>query len=275
MRYILFCLMYFTPNLYAQLVNNIRLLGNQNNIEVYYDFSGYVNNELDIVGFQIIGGSNCGCGENKYNISLDELNGHLVGVKPSKNRLITYNFKDDLTKFRGEKYFVNLEFIIKQSNQENIVKNSKLNENLKNKFKGSKEIPQFESFYLEDSTSIQKPTEDVEIVDIVDIVEPVVDFPDVEAEYIGGEAAMQKCLQQNLVYPEMSMEMGEQGKVYLKFVIEKDGKISNVEVIKGVSRDLDCEAKRLICLMPRWKPGEKNGMKVRSSFTMPINFELN
>jgi len=264
--------MYFTSNLYAQLVNNIRLLGNQNNIEVYYDFSGDVNNALDIVGFQIIEESNCGCSEKKINISLDELNGHLVGVKPSKNRLITYNFKHDLTKFRGEKYFVNLEFIIKHLNQEDIVKNSNLNENLKNKFKGSEEIPQFESFYLEDSTSIQIPTEDIEVVDIV---EPVVDFPDVEAEFIGGEAAMQKCLQQNLMYPEMSMEMGEQGKVYLKFVVEKDGKISNVEVIKGVSRDLDCEAKRLICLMPRWKPGEYNGMKVRSYFTIPINFELN
>jgi TonB family protein len=272
MRYILFCLMYFTPNLYAQLVNNIRLLGNQNNIEVYYDFSGDVNNELDIVGFQIIEEPNCGCSEKKFNISLDELNGHLVGVKPSKNRLITYDFKDDLTKFRGEKYFVNLEFIIKHLNQEDIVKNSKLNENLKNKFKGSEEIPQFESFYLEDSTSIQIPTEDIEVVDIV---EPVVGFPDVEPEYIGGEEAMQKWLQQNFVYPDMSVEKGEQGKVYLKFVVEKDGKISNVEVIKGVSRNLDCEAKRLICLMPRWNPGEYNGMKVRSYFTIPINFELN
>jgi protein TonB len=82
-------------------------------------------------------------------------------------------------------------------------------------------------------------------------------------------------MQQNLVYPEMSMEMGEQGKVYLKFVVEKDGTISNVEVIKGVSRDLDNEAKRLVRAMPGWKPGESKGMKVRSSFTMPINFELN
>ncbi|MFM7757779.1 MAG: energy transducer TonB, partial [Crocinitomicaceae bacterium] len=99
--------------------------------------------------------------------------------------------------------------------------------------------------------------------------------PDVEAEFTGGESAMQKWMQQNLVYPEMSMEMGEQGKVYLKFVVEKDGKISNVEVIKGVSRDLDNEAKRLVRAMPGWKAGESKGMKVRSSFTMPINFELN
>jgi len=108
-----------------------------------------------------------------------------------------------------------------------------------------------------------------------EIVEPVVDFPDVEAKFKGGESAMQKWMQQNVVYPEMSIEMGEQGKVYLKFVVEKDGKISNVEVIKGVSRELDDEAKRLVRAMPGWKPAKSKGKKVRSSFTMPINFELN
>ena len=113
------------------------------------------------------------------------------------------------------------------------------------------------------------------IVPIIPIVEPVEDFPDVEAVFNGGESAMQKWMQKNLQYPEIAMEMGEQGKVYLKFVVEKDGAISNVEVIKGVSRDLDNEAKRLVRAMPGWKPGESKGMKVRSSFTMPINFELN
>ncbi|MFM7301683.1 MAG: energy transducer TonB [Crocinitomicaceae bacterium] len=134
---------------------------------------------------------------------------------------------------------------------------------------------------VENNNEEQKETiiETIEIVEeqveVTEIVEPVVDFPDVEAEFTGGESAMQKWMQQNLVYPEMSMEMGEQGKVYLKFVVEKDGTISNVEVIKGVSRDLDNEAKRLVRAMPGWKAGESKGMKVRSSFTMPINFELN
>ncbi|MFM7636468.1 MAG: energy transducer TonB [Crocinitomicaceae bacterium] len=108
-----------------------------------------------------------------------------------------------------------------------------------------------------------------------EIVEAEVLFPDVEAEFTSGDSAMQKWLSQNLVYPEIAMERGEQGRVYLKFVVEKDGTISNVEVIKGVSRDLDNEAKRLVRAMPGWKPGESKGLKVRSSFTMPINFELN
>jgi len=88
----------------------------------------------------------------------------------------------------------------------------------------------------------------------------IVDFPDVEAQFNGGEAAMQRWMQENLEYPEISMEMGEQGKVY---------------VLKGISRDLDNEAKRLVRAMPLWQPGETRGLKVRSYFTMPINFELN
>ena len=134
---------------------------------------------------------------------------------------------------------------------------------------------------VENKNEEQKETiiETIEITEeevvVVEIVEPVVDFPDVEAEFTGGEAAMQGWMQNNLIYPEMSMEMGEQGKVYLKFVVEKDGSITSVEVIKGISRDLDNEAKRLVRAMPGWKPGEAKGLKVRSSFTMPINFELN
>ncbi len=120
--------------------------------------------------------------------------------------------------------------------------------------------------------------ETIEVVEdpiIVDIVEPVVEFPDVEAIFMGGEEMMSKWMQENLIYPDISMENGDQGKVYLKFVVEKDGSITNVEVIKGVTRDLDNEAKRLIRNMPKWTPGETKGIKVRSSFTMPINFELN
>lgn len=139
----------------------------------------------------------------------------------------------------------------------------------------TQEIEVVENKNEEQKETIIETIEIVEEVEVVEIVEPVVDFPDVEAEFTGGEAAMQRWMQQNLSYPEMSMEMGEQGKVYLKFVVEKDGSITNVEIIKGVSRDLDNEAKRLVRAMPGWKPGESKGIKCRSSFTMPINFELN
>jgi periplasmic protein TonB len=109
---------------------------------------------------------------------------------------------------------------------------------------------------------------------VIDIVEPVVDFPDVEAQFPGGEENMRKWMQENINYPEISMENGDQGRVYLKFVVERDGTITNVEVIKGTTRDLDNEAKRIVRNMPKWNPGEYSGNKVRSSFTLPINFEL-
>lgn len=109
---------------------------------------------------------------------------------------------------------------------------------------------------------------------VIEIVEPVVDFPDVEAQFPGGEEMMRKWMQENIVYPEISMENGDQGRVYLKFVVERDGTITNVEVMRGATRDLDNEAKRIVRNMPKWNPGESSGNKVRSSFTLPINFEL-
>ncbi len=70
------------------------------------------------------------------------------------------------------------------------------------------------------------------------------------------------------------MEMGEQGIVYVKFVIDKDGSVVNEEVRKGVSESLDNEALRVVKMMPKWIPGEQDGKKVRVSFTLPISFKL-
>ena len=85
---------------------------------------------------------------------------------------------------------------------------------------------------------------------------------------------MAEWLQKNLKYPKISMELDEQGKVYLRFIVERDGRITNIEIIRGVSKELNDEAKRLIKNMPKWTPGEVKGVKVRSMFTMPINFQL-
>ena len=112
-------------------------------------------------------------------------------------------------------------------------------------------------------------------------IEEVIDFPDVEPSFKGGEEAMQIWVQQNLKYPEISMEMGDQGRVFLQFVVEKDGRITDVKVLKSVSKELDKEAIRLVIRMQKSKggpgfiPGEVNGLKVRSPLTLPINFELN
>lgn len=96
-----------------------------------------------------------------------------------------------------------------------------------------------------------------------------------EPEYPGGEEAMYKFLSDNLVYPKAAREKGIQGKVIVEFVVEKNGKISNVKAVKCVSPELDAEAVRVISKMPKWKPGVLRGEKVRSTFRLPINFQLN
>jgi protein TonB len=102
----------------------------------------------------------------------------------------------------------------------------------------------------------------------------LIEFPDVEAEFPGGANGMQKYIAENVVYPELSLEMGEQGTVYSTFVVERDGSISNVKITRGVSQQLDREAKRVIAAMPKWKPGEANGKTVRTKCMLPIKFRL-
>lgn len=107
------------------------------------------------------------------------------------------------------------------------------------------------------------------------VIEDVVEFPDVEAGFPGGAAAMVKWINENVVYPQTSIEMNEQGRVFLSFVVEKNGSISNVKVERGISIDLDKEAKRVVRKMPKWSPGEAKGRSVRARCRLPINFQLN
>ena len=86
---------------------------------------------------------------------------------------------------------------------------------------------------------------------------------------------MQKWIAENVQYPQTAIEMNEQGKVYLSFVVEPDGSISNIAIERGVSGDLDKEAKRLVRKMPKWSPGEAKGKKARTRCRLPINFTLN
>lgn len=104
--------------------------------------------------------------------------------------------------------------------------------------------------------------------------EEIYDFVDVDPEFQGGEAAMAKWIQENVEYPQMSIEMGETGTVYVEFVVNKNGSIEQVRVVRGVSDALDAEAKRVVKKMPKWKPGEQAGKPVRVRYTIPINFRL-
>jgi protein TonB len=140
----------------------------------------------------------------------------------------------------------------------------------------TEEIVEEENTEVEPTPVVQTPPPvDIGPVEEVKIEEEIIDFPDVEATFPGGAAAMQKWIAENVQYPQTAIEMNEQGRVYLSFVVEPDGSITNIAVERGVSADLDKEAKRLLRKMPKWAPGEAKGKKARTRCRLPINFTLN
>lgn len=94
------------------------------------------------------------------------------------------------------------------------------------------------------------------------------------AEFPGGQAAMMKWLSNNIRYPENAQANGISGRVVVKFVVEKDGSIGQPTIVRGVDRDLDQEALRVVKRMPKWQPGKNNGQAVRSYFNLPVTFRL-
>lgn len=94
------------------------------------------------------------------------------------------------------------------------------------------------------------------------------------AEFPGGQAALMKWLSQNIRYPEAAQQNDIQGRVIVKFVVERDGSISQASIVKGVDKDLDREALRVVKKMPKWQPGKNNGVAVRSYFNLPVTFKL-
>lgn len=97
---------------------------------------------------------------------------------------------------------------------------------------------------------------------------------DVMPEPIGGATAWAKFLNKNLRFPPVAQEDGVSGKVFLSFVIEKDGSLSNIVIEKGAGHGFDEEALRVLKLAKAWKPGMQNGQAVRVRYIIPINFQL-
>lgn len=95
-----------------------------------------------------------------------------------------------------------------------------------------------------------------------------------QAQFPGGQGALMKFLSSNIRYPESAQQNDIQGRVIVKFVVERDGSVSQAQVVKGVDRALDQEALRVVRKMPRWQPGKNNGVAVRSLFTLPVTFRL-
>lgn len=93
-------------------------------------------------------------------------------------------------------------------------------------------------------------------------------------EFPGGNSAMMKFLSDNIKYPVIAQENGISGRVITTFVVERDGSITDVQVVRGVDPSLDREAIRVIQTMPKWKPGKQRGSTVRVRFTLPVVFRL-
>ena len=102
---------------------------------------------------------------------------------------------------------------------------------------------------------------------VFDVVEEMPSFP-------GGQGALMSFLYSNIKYPVVAQENGVQGRVIVGFVVERDGSITDVKVMRSVDPSLDREAQRVVKAMPRWKPGKQNGSAVRVKYTVPVVFRL-
>ncbi|RLD38720.1 MAG: energy transducer TonB [Bacteroidetes bacterium] len=109
--------------------------------------------------------------------------------------------------------------------------------------------------------------EEIEEEQIFLVVENMPEFP-------GGEAAMYKFIGKNIEYPRMAKESGISGRVYVTFVVERDGSVTDVKILRGIGGGCDEEAVRVIKKMPRWSPGKQRGKPVRVQYRMPIKFTL-
>ena len=104
-------------------------------------------------------------------------------------------------------------------------------------------------------------------INVYDCVEQMPSFP-------GGSQKLKEFIEENLRYPKELEETCVQGRVIVRFIVERNGKLSNVKVVKSVHPALDKEALRIVKLMPRWIPGRQNGITVRVKCYIPIIFRL-
>jgi protein TonB len=114
------------------------------------------------------------------------------------------------------------------------------------------------------STAVEEEEEEQQVFFIVE------DMP----EFPGGEMALRTYIANAIKYPVIAQENGIQGKVYVTFVVGKDGSVSNASIARGVDPSLDKEALRVVNTLPKWKPGKQRGKPVNVSYTVPINFVL-
>jgi TonB family protein len=107
------------------------------------------------------------------------------------------------------------------------------------------------------------------------VSEEIIDFPSIEVSFPGGNEALIEFVNDQLQYFEFAIKMYVEGRVFVRFSIQKDGSVTQIKVINRVNETLDKEAKCVIRRMPKWIPAEENVRKVESEYTIPIAFEIN
>ena len=138
---------------------------------------------------------------------------------------------------------------------------------------------------IEDELQIEDTeADDATVIDVAPVVETKKEKEEDEAqvffivedmpEFPGGELALRKYIANSIKYPVIAQENGIQGKVYVTFVVGKDGSVQDARIARGVDPSLDKEALRVVNTLPKWKPGKQRGKPVRVSYTVPINFVL-
>ncbi len=120
---------------------------------------------------------------------------------------------------------------------------------------------------IEEYVAPEVVEEDVVEQEIFQIVEEMPQFP-------GGEQKLMEFVAKNIKYPQIARETGIQGRVFVGFVVEPDGSISNVKLLRGIGGGCDEEAMRVIKSLPKWKPGKQRGKAVRVSYQIPVFFKL-
>ena len=139
------------------------------------------------------------------------------------------------------------------------------------------DIQETEIISVEDQGEVVEINENMNIVvEELPEEETIYNVVEDQPEFPGGMAALMKYLKDNLEYPSISKRNGSQGRAYITFVVNTDGSITDVEVLKSTNDIyLDKSAVKCVSGMPKWKPGKQAGKTVRVKYTLPVNFRLN
>jgi protein TonB len=121
---------------------------------------------------------------------------------------------------------------------------------------------------------IKKIDDEIKNEVIVEVDPEIIETPTIDAKFIGDYPAMMKFIGKNLNYPQEAIDLQQEGVVFVSFVVEKNGEITNVAAVNKVAPSLEKEAIRLVRSFPTWIPGEVNLQKVRTRVRLPIRFEL-